>query len=89
MIIFQYRRHRCPHTPLNEQPIIAYYENENVTKTSITKEEFKAFSSEEIKSRPVLQRLHTELEVPHNEPIQMETDYSSQFKHKHAERQEA
>lgn len=85
-MVYFFRRHRCPHTPVNDGPIITYAD-ETTTKTSLTKEEFQAFSSEEI-SRPVLQRLHTELELPKNEPIQTETDYRMQFQHKYAEKQE-
>lgn len=87
IFVFLRRRHRCPHTPVNEGPIISY-QDETTTKTSLTKEEFQAFSAEQI-SRPVLQRLHTELELPKDEPIQSHTDYSVQFQHKYAERQEA
>lgn len=81
------RRHTCSHT-IKESPIITHYEDENVTKSSVTKEEYKAFSTEEV-SRPVLQRLHTELTLPHDEQIQTETDYSVQFRHKYAEKQQA
>lgn len=87
MLTLYFRRHRCLHTPVSEGPIITHYEDDNVTKTSVTREEFQAFSSEEV-HRPVLQRLNTELEVSHNEQMQTETDYSVQYQQKYAERQQ-
>jgi hypothetical protein len=87
MLILHFRRHTCLHTPANEGPIITHYEDDNVTKTSVTKEEFQAFSSEEV-HRPVLQRLNTELEVSHDERMQTETDYTVEYQQKYAERQQ-
>ena len=76
------RRHRCPHTPENVGPPLDLDQGIPFSKTTSQHEHFQAFQHQDIqKARPTLQRLSTQLSIPH-EPLEATTTYQAEFEEK-------